>query len=463
MNTVFFRKTGITCTLIVILAFAIMVFGCSKSSGSTSGDNSQAGSEPARPESYLENGDIPATDPYFAVNGKSPADITGSLMVWTWDTNFFGMIQKMETIYPKITYDFVTVPGSDYMMKLQSALASGAAVPDILCAEINNVGRFYDMDISDDISKAPYNIDKEMLVPYLADIGTDDKGKFIGIPNTAAPGGLFYRRDLAQQYLGTDDPTEVSAMVTTWDDFINVCKKVTTASGGKVWGIAGLDGLIHPTVDQSSKPWREGNKLLIEENYLDSYELIKKIAEARIDGGMDEYTPAWHASFEQGNVLFYLGACWTQSFVIEVNDPNGAGRWGVASTPGGPYNWGGIWWTAYRNSKNKDAIAAWMRYEVSPQGGRNKYQMIHFYPGLNSAYSADYLFQPNEFFGGQNVTDYYLQTMQAMTVKRPVANDGTFYDAMGFYTKNLAKGESPENLVVQIENDIISQIPVYTR
>jgi multiple sugar transport system substrate-binding protein len=444
-------------------ALALMLTGCSKPS-SGDGTTQQDGSAgPVKAETFLANGDIPADDPYFVVNGKKPADVTGTLTVWTWDTNFFGMIEKMTTIYPNVKFDFVTVPGNDYMIKLQSALASGAAVPDILCAEINNIGRFYEMDISDDISRGPYHIDKDLLVPYLADIGTDGTGKFIGIPNTAGPGGLFYRRDLARQYLGSDDPDEISAMVTTWDDFIDVCKKVVVDSGGRVYGIAGIDGLIHPTVDQSTKPWREGNKLMIEENYLDAYRLIKKISNAKIDGGMDEYTPAWHASFEQGNVLFYLGACWTQSFVIEVNDPNGTGRWGVTSTPGGPYNWGGIWWTAYRNSKNKEAIAAWMRYEVSPQGGRNKYQMIHFYPGIKSAYESDYLFQPNDFFGGENTTDYYLKTMQTMKMRDMLENDGTFYDTMGFYTKNLSRGETPENLVVQIENDIISQIPTYTR
>lgn len=78
--------------------------------------------------------------------------------------------------------------------------------PDILAMEINNVGKFYDMGIAENLEQ--YEIDKDLLIPYLADIGTDDNGTFIGIPNTAAPGGLYYRRDLAKEYLGTDDPDE---------------------------------------------------------------------------------------------------------------------------------------------------------------------------------------------------------------------------------------------------------------
>ena len=33
--------------------------------------------------------------------------------------------------------------------------------------------------------------------------------------------------------------------------------------------------------------------------------------------------------------------------MIEPNDPEGSGNWGVAEVPGGAYNWGGIWWGMY--------------------------------------------------------------------------------------------------------------------
>ena len=82
------------------------------------------------------------------------------------------------------------------------------------------------------------------------DIGTDNEGTFIGIPNTAAPGGLFYRRDLAKEYLGTDDPEEIAAMMPTWQDFIEVGKDVVAKSGGSVSMIPGMDSLVYPMVNQ---------------------------------------------------------------------------------------------------------------------------------------------------------------------------------------------------------------------
>lgn len=397
---------------------------------------------------------------YYSVNGKAPEEVTGNILFWSWDPNFFDMVQKMNDIYPNVTFDFVTVASADdYMQKLQAALTSGSDVPDILAMEINNVGKFYDMGIAENLEQ--YEIDKDLLIPYLADIGTDDNGTFIGIPNTAAPGGLYYRRDLAKEYLGTDDPDEISAMVSDWDSFIETGKKIKEASGGAVNMIPGIDTLVQPLVNQTGLRWRDENKLMVQENFTDTIELMLKLKEAEIDAGLDVWTPAWNASFGQGNVFCYPGSCWFQSYVIEPNDPEGSGNWGVAEVPGGAYNWGGIWWGWYNQSENKDAVAAWMKYELSKEGAQNKYDLIHFYPGVKSAYEDDYLNKPNEFFGGENVTELYLKEMDEMTVLRPIADDALFYNSMTFFAQSL-EGTADE-IAEKVEEDIISSNPQYEK
>ena len=400
------------------------------------------------------------TDDYYMVNGKTPEEVTGNILFWSWDPNFFEMVEKMNTIYPNVTFDFVTVASADdYMQKLQAALTSGSDVPDILAMEINNLGRFYDMGICDDLEA--HEIDPNLLVPYLEEMGRDNNGTFIGIPNTAAPGGLYYRRDIAKEYLGTDDPDEITAMVKDWDSFIETGKKIKEASGGKVSMIPGIDTLVQPLVNQTGLRWRDGNKLTVQENFTDVIALMQKIKDADIDAGLDVWTPAWNASFAQGNVFCCPGSCWFQSYVIEPNDPEGAGNWGVAEVPGGYYNWGGIWWGMYNQSENKDAVAAWMKYELTVEGAQNKYDLIHFYPGVKAVYEDDYLNKPNEFYGGQNVTELYLKEMDEMTVLRPIADDALFYNSMTFFAQSLEG--TPEEIADKVEEDIISSNPQYEK
>ena len=116
----------------------------------------------------------------------------------------------------------------------------------------------------------------------------------------------------------------------------------------------------------------------------------------------------------------------------------------------------------YNQSKNKDAVAAWMRYELSPQGAQNKYELIHFYPGVKTAYSSDYLYKPNEFFDNQNVTDFYLKEMDEMTVLRPLSDDSMFYNSMSFFAQSLDSGTA-EELANKVEVDLISSNPDYQK
>ena len=124
---------------------------------------------------------------------------------------------------------------------------------------MNDVAKIYAMGICDDI--AAYGVDKSLLVPYLAELGTNDEGTFVGIPNTAAPGGVFYRRDLAKEYFGTDDPEEIGKMMSDWDGFLEMAQTIKEKSGGKVSMLAGMDSNVQAWLNANTKPWVEGNKL----------------------------------------------------------------------------------------------------------------------------------------------------------------------------------------------------------
>ncbi|MGV7801900.1 hypothetical protein PJN14_30455, partial [Mycobacterium kansasii] len=63
-------------------------------------------------------------------------------------------------------------------------------------------------------------------------------GKIRAVSDHSSPGGFWYLRETAQEYLGTDDPDEISGMVDSWDKIIQLGKQVYEASGGKVHLIA---------------------------------------------------------------------------------------------------------------------------------------------------------------------------------------------------------------------------------
>ena len=49
---------------------------------------------------------------YYYVNGKAPEEVTGNILFWSWDPNFFDMVQKME--YPVLEKGICFLPFWQY-------------------------------------------------------------------------------------------------------------------------------------------------------------------------------------------------------------------------------------------------------------------------------------------------------------------------------------------------------------
>jgi multiple sugar transport system substrate-binding protein len=59
----------------------------------------------------------------------------------------------------------------------------------------------------------------------VVEVGTDE-GVTKGFSYQATPGAFFYRRSMAQECLGTDDPDQVQAMVADIDKFVETAAKI---------------------------------------------------------------------------------------------------------------------------------------------------------------------------------------------------------------------------------------------
>ena len=92
-----------------------------------------------------------------------------------------------------------------------------------------------DVGLTDDDLKDMYQ--------YTKDIATDSKGKLKATTWQATPGLFAYRRSIAKDVLGTDDPDKVQEALSTWDKFDKVAEQAA-AKGYKM--LSGYDlSLIH--------------------------------------------------------------------------------------------------------------------------------------------------------------------------------------------------------------------------
>jgi ABC-type glycerol-3-phosphate transport system substrate-binding protein len=112
-------------------------------------------------------------------------------------------------------------------------------------------------------------------------MGRDNKGVLRGLTWQTTPGGLFYRRSLAKQYLGTDDPAEVQKYFATWDKLLDTGKLLASKGIALFPGAADLQ---HVFAAGKKVPYFDKNdKWALDPIIRTFFETAKKVR----DGGMD--------------------------------------------------------------------------------------------------------------------------------------------------------------------------------
>ena len=153
-----------------------------------------------------------------ATSGTETADSGKSgdqkLVVWTLakDLETFG--DKYMESHPDVDIDTVVIEPADYVTKVQTALNGGQKEPDIIVGEPQMLEDFYEAGYFEDLNQAPYNAQDyaDQIVDYVWQAGQDSDGIQRAISYQITPAGIYYRRDIANQVFGTDDPEEVGKL-----------------------------------------------------------------------------------------------------------------------------------------------------------------------------------------------------------------------------------------------------------
>ncbi len=271
--------------------------------------------------------------------------------------------------------DLQVVPNEQYLNKLKPLLKTGKNVPDIFVGEASFVKEVVNLGQSENLESAPYNASTKDQYAYAAQMGRDNKGVLRALTWQTTPGGLFYRRSLAKQYLGSDDPAEVQKYFATWDKLLDTGKLL--ASKG-VTLFPGAADLQHVFAAGKKAPYFDKNdKWTLDPITRTLFETAKKVR----DGGMDAKLGAWSAPWMEGmnskpgeaKIFSYLWPTWGLFFVMN-GQKNSIGDWGVVSVPGGWF-WGGTWLNIYNKSPNKDVAWAFIKMHTQDPAYMEKYAL----------------------------------------------------------------------------------------
>jgi multiple sugar transport system substrate-binding protein len=330
---------------------------------------------PAEEPAVEEPAEEPAEEPTAEEPAEEPTEKT-VLDMWSFTNELMTMAVAFECLHPDVDIQFSMVPMTDgeYQTKLLASLGTADA-PDIIALEAAFVKEYVESDFLADLTDLMPLAEAANTYPSVLEVGTDN-GVVKGYSFQATPGGLFYRRSLAQEYFGTDDPEEMQAIMSDLDKFVEAAAVIKEKSGGDTYIVGTSGAFWNPFLANREQPWVVDNTLTVDPMVERYVEVAKLFRDEGYESQAQQWTEGWFAGMNdtlvdaEGNpkqIFAYFLPTWGLPYVLA---PNAAAADGSSDTSGDwalipgplPYQWGGTWIGAMKDSDNLELAKEFVEF-----------------------------------------------------------------------------------------------------
>lgn len=337
------------------------------------------------------------------------------------------------------TVNFVTTPSENnaYQNALDEALLNQANAKaddkvDMFLVEADYILKYVNSDSTLDLKEVGITEqDMSKQFDYTKVIAQDTKGAQKGISWQGCPGLYIYRRSIAKEVLGTDDPAEVQKAINDWDTFDKTAAKMKDKG---FYMVSGFDDSYRTFSNNVSGPWVNGDKVVIDPKIEKWIEQTKNYT----DKGYNQKTVLWAAEWAsgqgpEGKVFGYFMPAWGVDFTIAKNSlakaeadggkqevGNGSfGDWAATTGPES-YNWGGTWLCAATGTDNADIVADIMKTICTDDATMKKIveeknDFVNNKTVMEALAKSDY---KSNFLGGQNPMQMYYDAAEKIDMSK---------------------------------------------
>lgn len=394
--------------------------------------------------------DAPAADAAPAT--EAAAEEGKVFNIYAWNEEFKGFFEKYYTVPDGVTVNWIINPsdGGVYQDKLDEALlnqenAAADDKVDMFLAEADYILKYTDTDYTQDIQALGVT-DFSNTYEYTVQAASDSNGAVKGVSFQCCPAALIYRRSIAKDVLGTDDPAEVQAKLDSWDKFNAVAADakakgyLMTASESATFRVFSNNGetpLVTDgklTLNDAIKAWQAQAKDFSDKGYTQTCDIWS-----------DECTAQM---FKDGKTMCYFGPAWYYNFSMgNAQDPEKGcpGDWAICEGPQAHF-WGGTWLLAATGSDNPTMLADIMNTfindeEVCTNLVKNEMQFSNNQK-VNQACAAE---GGNEFLGGQNDTAVFVELAKNIKFENKTIYDQLLTEGLQGYWREYCDGEVTED------------------
>lgn len=219
--------------------------------------------------------------------------------------------------YTDVAFDYVTPSLNLYEHDLDMVLASGENAPDIFFCDSSYVSKYANSELTIPVNDIGISYSElRYMYPYTFTMPTDQDNVIKGVTWQITPGGVFYNRSVAQNYLGLSEPQYVQSFFATWDDVLNTARTLDEASGGTVKLVAGLSELESAYINGRTDPWIVDGDITLPDNMYDYLGFMNALKTEELTFGAGRWGSEWTSHISDGKVLSYWGSLWLGEYFL---------------------------------------------------------------------------------------------------------------------------------------------------
>ncbi len=376
-----------------------------------------------------------STDSGSGSGGAESTEEGKVINIYSWNDEFRT---RLEAVYPEVesTSDDGTVttlkdgteihwiinPNQDgvYQQKLDEALLNQADAAaddkvDIFLSETDYVFKYTDADANVAMPLTDLGIDPDTELAdqyeFTKTTASDQNGVQRGSTWQCCPGLLVYRRDIAKDVFGTDDPQKVGEKVKDWDTLKTTAEELKEKGYYTFASYADTFRLYGNSIDE---PWVESGDTVVKvnQNIMDWVNDSKEWLDA---GYFDstvkgQWNDDWNKAMSSSSKVFaFLFPAWGVDFTLNPNWDGEEGAWAVTNPPQ-EYNWGGSYIHACTGTDNPEHVKDIILSLTADKDNLLKISKDYLdytntVSGMQEAAQSDEF--ASDFLGGQNAYEYY--------------------------------------------------------
>lgn len=414
-------------------------------------------------------------------SGDAVASGDGKLVVWTLSNDLIDFGKRFQD-QTGVEVETIVIEPANYPTKVQTALLAGEKEPDVIVGEPQMLQDFYDAGFFEDLDQFGAQDYADQIVDYVWKVGQDADGVQRAISYQITPAGIYYRRDIAKEVFGTDDPDEIGKKFADYGTILETAEELKAAG----YRIFSSDAEINYFSGDSA--WVVDGKLNVSQSRLDYMDLCVNLYQKDLTAYAVQWSTPWYQAMagevpiltadiqnyadDSVNVwdseqfaeatkdmdkteVFAFGLPSWGVLTLRDNVKDTSGLWGVCSGPAYGFG-GGTYIGVSSQSDRKDTAWEFVKFCTLNEDTANWW--IDFSEGDTVSLIPvleQHKDDANEVYGGEKLYSFWLQQAEGIDYSKVTRYDQAIGDAWGNAISAIKTGEKTKDEAVAEFYDVI--------